>query len=144
MAAARARIMLGFPSLASSFEITSEKTPEYNCIAWAAEDNSRWWCPTGMSYWPPTAPRQETVDAFIAAFGTLGYSPCPDGNLEERVEKVVVYLSNGVPTHMARQLPTGAWTSKLGQSWDIGHSSPEEVSGSAYGLAVQYLSRPRS
>jgi len=144
MSAARAAVQLGFPSLADDFQITSQKTPEYNCIAWAAQDTSQWWWPLGLSYWPQNAPRKETLDAFIAAFGTLGYSPCPNGDLEEGTEKVVVYLSNGVPMHMARQLPGGAWTSKLGKSWDIGHSLPEEVSGQAYGLAVQYLSRPRA
>lgn len=142
MSAARARIQLGFPHLAPDFQITSERTPEYNCIAWAAQDTSQWWWPAELSYWPAQAPRQETLDAFAVAFGTLGYSLCSDGNLEEGVEKVVIFCVGGLPAHMARQLPTGAWTSKLGQSWDIGHSAPHELSGSAYGLAVQYLSRP--
>jgi len=77
----------------------------------------------------------------VAAFATLGYAPCADGNLEEGVEKVVIYLRQGVPTHMARQLASGAWTSKLGDAWDIGHLLPTEVGGRIYGDAVQYLSR---
>ena len=144
MSAARARIQLGFPHLAHDFQITSERTPAYNCIAWAAQDTLQWWWPAELSYWPAQAPRQETLDAFVEAFGTLGYSPCSDGKLEEGVEKVVIFCVGGVPSHMARQLPTGAWTSKLGKSWDIGHSSPGELNGRAYGAAVQYLSRQAS
>ena len=33
-----------FPNLLTTgYEITSPDTIDYNCIAWAAEDNERWW-----------------------------------------------------------------------------------------------------
>jgi hypothetical protein len=58
----------------------------------------------------------ETVDSFILAFGILGYSPCDDGTLEEGFEKVAIYVDESeTPTHMAKQLPSGMWTSKCGQ-----------------------------
>ena len=137
----RSEIKAGFPGLAATFQVTSEETRDYNCIGWAAGDTSRWWWPLYPSYWPSEAAHEATLEAFVAAFATLGYAPCADGNLEEGVEKVVIYLRQGVPSHMARQLASGAWTSKLGDAWDIGHLLPTEVGGRIYGDAVQYLSR---
>ena len=80
--------------------------------------------------------------AYIAAFHTLGYEPCADGSLEEDFEKVAIYESpSGYVVHMARQLPTGRWTSKIGQLEDIEHASPAELEGREYGAVVQYMQR---
>ena len=140
----RAKIQLGFPNLAATYQVTSDATPKYNCIAWAAGDDSRWWWPSTTYYWPTNIPRIETLDAFVAAFATLGYTPCADGTHEDDREKVVIFIEKGLPTHMARQMRSGAWTSKLGKSWDIGHITPAEVGGLLYGKVIQYLSRPRA
>lgn len=45
---------------------------------------------------------------------------------------------------MARQLPTGRWTSKLGGSEDIEHASPTELEGDMYGTVVLYMRKPIS
>jgi len=140
----RSEIQAGFPNLAVTFRVTSEDTRDYNCIAWAAGDTSRWWWPLYPHFWPLNAPRAVTLGAFVVAFAGIGYAPCPDGSLEDNKEKVVIYLRQGQPTHMARQLPSGAWTSKLGEYWDIGHFQPSEVGGDIYGDAVKYLWRPRT
>src|SRR5207302_11396748 len=63
----------------SSSRVTSPATRAYNRIAWAAGDMTRWWWPDPDSddeagFWPPTVPRAETLDAFVAAFATLGYA----------------------------------------------------------------------
>ena len=141
----RAKIIGAFPRLKRiAFTITSPETSEYNCIAWAAGDTRRVWWPHQSPYvfWPPAAPRKLELDAFMAAFGTLGYSPCADGTLEAGVEKVALFINqNGEPTHAARQLTTGTWTSKLGQWEDIGHSVYGLEAGD-YGNVAQYLSRP--
>src|SRR5271163_1349100 len=86
--------------------VTSAFKRGYNCIAWAAGDASRWWWPIrlpGVNYWPKGVPREATIDAFIAAFATLGYVPCVDGSLEAGIEKVVIFAQSvrGVylPTH---------------------------------------------
>ncbi len=131
-----------FPNLSESFAVTSERTFAYNCIAWAAGDTTRWWWPTGLSYWPVGAAREETVEAFVAAFRTLGYATCATGELEAGLEKVALFADGSVLTHMARQLPNGSWTSKLGKSWDIAHMEPEEVGGKIYGAPILFLARP--
>jgi hypothetical protein len=135
-----------FPDLArTGYRITSSPDPVYNCIAWAANRTDEWWWPDpgGYDYWPGGVPRQETLDAFIKAFETLGFVVCPDANLEAGWEKVALYALNGIPTHAARQLPGGRWTSKLGPEDDVEHEL-DGLIGPLYGVVVQLLRRPQS
>lgn len=82
---------------------------------------------------------ENSLGAFMEAFGTLGYEPCANGTLEDDCEKIAIYqLPQGVQ-HAARQLSTGRWTSKLGRLQDIEHSSPAELEGSEYGTVAQYM-----
>lgn len=144
LATARSVLRMGFPKLGETFQITSHKTLQYNCIAWAAQDQARWWWPHESGFWPLGAPREQTVAAFVAAFSTLGYAACKNGLLDPDIEKVAIYARGDVPTHMARQLPSGAWTSKMGPSWDIVHLSLDVLEGLSYGTVVQFLNRPRA
>jgi hypothetical protein len=136
-----------FPKLrGSEYSITSPATPEYNCIAWAAGDTEAWWWPDSQNiyYWPPDVPRSETLAAFLRAYEILGYSRCHDANTEEGFEKVALYIGpNGKPTHAARQLPSGSWTSKLGQLEDIEHRSLESLINSPYGSIAVILKRSK-
>ena len=136
-----------FPNLTSSnSRKTSDATWDYNCIAWAAGDTSQPWWPDagGDGYWPEGVPREETVDAFIAAYQSIGYTSCANGDCEDGVEKIAIYANaNGRPTHAARQLPNGKWTSKLGQLQDIEHESLTDLADSDYGIAIRFLERPR-
>jgi hypothetical protein len=137
-----------FPDLnEQNHEVTSPSTNEYNCIAWAAGDQEAWWWPdspdVGYSYWPPNVPRTATVLAFLLAYSTLGYARCEDGSLEQGFEKIALYVGvDEIPTHAARQLPDGRWTSKLGGFEDITHTSVECLHGDSYGRVSVYLKRP--
>lgn len=104
--------------------MTSPSDRRYNCIAWTAADETRWWWPDpdNVAYWPEKVPREETIEAFVDAYRTLGYSPCADGEHELGHEKVALYALQRVPTHAARQLADGRWSGKLGRSVDIAHS----------------------
>ena len=64
-----------------------------------------------------------------------------DAAIEPEVEKVALYARAGEPTHAARQLSSGRWTSKLGPEEDLEHSL-EGLAGPAYGVVVQILKRP--
>jgi hypothetical protein len=142
----RADLARIFPRLESDpYEVTSPEDIKYNCVAWAAgpaEVRRKWWpAPSPFYYWP-VEPREETIGGFIKAFGQLGYVVCATGELESGYEKLAIYGDEtGAPTHMARQLPTGHWTSKLGELEDIEHLTLEQLSGSDYGQAVQFLKR---
>ena len=128
--------------------VTSPAARRYNCIAWAAGEDFRWWWPDPMQtcYWPDV-PRAATMQSFEAAYQTLGYVRCGDGAFEKEIEKIVLFGGDSVgeviPTHAARQLGSGKWSSKLGPFEDVSHDFPEDVSGPAYGKVVLFMSRPR-
>lgn len=162
-----------FPRLAAAgYFKTSESTGifgtpgTYNCIAWAANDTRVWWWPDPNAYWPPWIKRREsTVACFVRTFRWLGYRVCQDSTLESGYEKVVLYaihqsrtaqlppeqwqgMSDWMPTHMARQLSDGTWTSKCGGSEDISHftldaleSYGPQVIREEYGCPVVYMRR---
>lgn len=135
-----------FPNLQSStYSVESKQTAEYNCIAWAAGENHRWWGParSPFAYWPSELPPIATLDNFVRAFQTLGYEPTNSEGLESEYEKVAIYIDdNGVPTHMSRQRSSGIWTSKLGEAEDIDHETPYALEGAIYGRVAQILKRP--
>lgn len=136
-------VRAAFPNLAlGNYRITSAPSWDYNCIAWALGITDAWWWPTPGRFWPPGVEREETVPAFLSAFGTRGFSPCSPSALESGLEKIALYAIGGVPTHAARQVGNGWWTSKLGPSFDIEHASVEALAGGAYGHPVAFLSRP--
>jgi len=134
----------------STCRITSPDTPIYNCIAWAAKNNSRWWWPDplGIGYWP-LAERTATVDCFVKLFESLGYSICLNASREEGIEKVAIFGHKApdrqaTPTHAALQLSNGEWTSKLGPFEDVVHPDLYAVDGPVYGRPLVFMSRPRS
>jgi len=132
---------------AGDYQITSPSTPDYNCVAWGAEEDDRWWDPTDPEkYWPDGVPRELTLSAFIQAYQTLGYLPCDSLELEPGFQKIAIYTkppgeADGQPTHVTRQLPNGRWTSKLGNLEDIEHEL-DALRGFYYGAVAQILKRP--
>jgi hypothetical protein len=135
-----------FPGLANGdYRITSPFDSDYNCIAWVAGDTQHWWWPgpdLESEYWPDGVAREVTVDAFRAAFVALGYAPCANENLEAGFEKVALFADlQRKPTHAARQLSNGRWTSKLGKREDLEHAL-RDLAGAIYGSVALILKRP--
>ena len=100
----RAKIQAEFPRLkTAAFFLTSPPSPDYNCIAWAADDTDRWWWPVHgphrVAYWPPNVDRREDVAAFVAAFATIRYEPCANGTPERGFEKVALFAVPGALDH---------------------------------------------
>ncbi len=121
--------------------ITGSATDTYNCIAWAANDTSKIWWPVGGAYWPAGVPAEETISAFTAMFGTLGYVVGADEALEPGSEKVALFANAyDVPTHAARQLASGLWTSKIGELEVIEHEL-RALEGKEFGAVVVVLTR---
>jgi hypothetical protein len=132
-----------FPNLqAEGFSETSPATGDYNCIAWAAGSTASWWWPDPLNVasWPFGVPREVTLGAFCLVFSLLDYEPCASGEHEAGFEKVAFYTLNGKPTHAARQLPDGLWTSKLGKSIDITHTL-RGLEGDFYGEVSCFMKR---
>ena len=135
-----------FPGLrGKEYRVASPRDQAYNCIAWAVGDTSRWWWPGDplRTFWPEGVSRVETVEAFLAAFATRGYAVCEGDAAEPRVEKMALFAVAGRPSHAARQLSDGSWTSKLGRMEDIIHTL-RDLEGTIYGSVVQLLKRPRN
>ena len=143
-----------FPGLTRDlYAVTSEESCDYNCVAHAAGDSTRWWWPDPyhVYYWPDAVAGEQNVPAFAGMFGLLGYVGCPDGSREPGFEKVAIYCypqAAEMPSHAAIQLDSGRWSSKLGSAEDIEHVTVKCLEGdppayaSGYGKAVKFLRRP--
>jgi len=134
---------VAFPNLVKTgYKITGPQDPTYNCIAWAANETDRWWWPNPLYYWPSGIPRVESLEAFVRAFGTIGFRVCKDAVLESGFEKTAIYAdAKGIPTHAARQLPNDKWTSKLGGLEDIEHTETSGLEESEYGAVAVMMRR---
>ncbi len=135
-----------FPGLdRAGYVVTSPADVVYNCFAWAAERTGEWWWPEAgpsRGFWPAGAPQEMTVAAFQAAFATLGYAECATEELEQGFTKVALFAdSSGTVHHAARQLPSGRWTSKIGELQDIEHAL-RDLEGDEYGSVILLMSRP--
>lgn len=129
-----------FPLLDVNIEPSSRASRVYNCIAYALDfENCCWW-PHKDAYWPPGCPDEATIESFECAFATQGYEPCCDGNLQEGYEKIALYADTKGPTHAAKQLSDGRWSSKCGQNVDIEHKL-NELEGPCYGRIVMFFHR---
>ena len=146
-----------FPNLNDgNHTVTSPEDVSYNCIAWAADDNTCWWDPARVSrtaplggyYWPRGIALESTLTSYRRAFERLGYRVCDSRELEAGWERVALFADNADgPTHAARQTHDGKWTSKLGQGPDIEHDEMAGVAGDLYGnvaiiLRRKVMSRP--
>ena len=130
-----------FPNLVvGEFTVTSSETDVYNCIAYAAGDTTRKWWPRVRYFWPAKARFEESLPAFIEAFVFLGFEPCDAADLETGFEKVAIFCKDDAPTHAAKQLPSGRWSSKLGDWEDIEHTL-HAVECPVYGEVKQILRR---
>jgi hypothetical protein len=93
-----------------------------------------------MYDWPPGILNEQSVDAFVELFVSLGYEVCADGSVEAGKEKVAIYALGDVPTHAAILRPDGRWSSKWGTKGpDIWHATEGVLAGPAYGEVVQYM-----
>ena len=140
----RPELELKWPNLSDTdYSVSSLKSQEYNCFAYAAGETDRWWqaTPGDRFYWLDGVPQEETLEAYIQAYQTLGYEVCNSDELEAGVEKIALYVdSENQPTHAARQLTNGKWVSKLGWLEDIKHEL-DGLRGDRYGVVGQILKR---
>lgn len=93
-------------------------------------------------FWPPGAV-EDTLEGWADAYRVLAYKSCNDASLEKGFEKIAIYVEDGSPQHVARQLEYGTWTSKLGNDEDISHHTLEALEGEFYGKVVALMKRQR-
>jgi hypothetical protein len=127
---------------------TSERTPDYNCIAYVAGDFQKPWWPVPYQapyFWPiDNVEEDESIKEFIEAFSFLGYECCSDSDFEPDFQKIVIFIDEeGFPSHMAKQLPNGYWSSKCGDLEDIEHDLNSLIGGASmgYGQVAQFMKK---
>lgn len=136
-----------FPNLrGTDWRKSSEIDDGYNCIAFAVHDTRQYWDPNIIGlrgyYWPPGVPRDDNMASWIKVFEIHAFRVCEHGELEPGLEKIAIYADeNQVPTHVARQLNDGTWTSKLGPYEDIEHRSLRALESYAYGNVAVFMKR---
>jgi len=65
-------------------------------------------------------------------------------DLKPGIEKVAIYVTDdGSPEHVARQLESGDWTSKIGSREDIRHADLDALRCADYGRPQVVLKRKR-
>ena len=124
--------------------LTSPPTARYNCIAWAADQTDVWWWPSSFPqpgcYWPPNAPRNNSLTSFLSAYGTLGYVPIGAGDIDNYQRVIAITGQDGKVLHAMKRLPDGRWSSKLGKSFDIVHGL-NELDGNTYGTVIGFMGK---
>ena len=130
-----------FPKLVTTeYTIKSAIDSNYNCVAWALGDKLRWWEPYGLIipapfppyYWPPDFPQNLQPQTFVALFMSHGFEVTDDPTYEDDFDKLAIYVRDNKFQHVARQLPNGRWTSKIGGKEDIEHDLSDLESDGPY------------
>ena len=135
----------GFPnSTENNSRLTSVITDAYNCLAHALFNDSRWiWPDTkGKGAWPPDMKREETLECVTEFLMRIGFQPCGDHLLDDGWLKIAIYTSFEIPTHFARQTPSGKWSSKMGDKIDIEHDDLWVLGKASYGNPTHFMKIP--
>jgi hypothetical protein len=133
------KLELEIPALrgGNGYRDTSEETIDYNCLSWALGINWTRYDPTPRCagyYWFPGVPRKWDEPTIKKVFENHNYRVATNYELEPGYEKVVFYRNEaGIPTHFARQLQNGKWTSKIGNLNDIEHDNLDLIAVPRYG-----------
>lgn len=125
-------LYLQFPRLRESdHKVTSTDTDSYNCVGWVHNDVEHYWDPD--HHWPQAVDAsddsEDDLASYLDLFKWMGFEPCEDGSLEDGYLKIAVYSVEHAAlgqakrefTHVARQLPSGRWSSKGGVLQDFRH-----------------------
>jgi hypothetical protein len=108
----------------SDHRVTSQPTDKYNCVGWIDRELDRWWEPGVI--WPRGVPEPDDADdndlpAYVAFFEHRGFRRCDDSTLEDGFLKIALYVRDNTFAHVAKQLPSGGWSSKIGDGHDVRH-----------------------
>lgn len=127
-----------FIYLGKSFDVLGPANRKYDSFAWGLNVLDAW-------VWPGTS-----VEDFDRLAADLGYRRQKglDYTLSKNMDKLVLYGkkradSTVEPSHLARQLADGSWSSKLGALPLIRHATPEDLSGSTCGVPIAVYTRAR-
>ena len=134
----------------SGYVITSDQADRPNCIGWVLYSDL-YFDPVAVGgwlagyYWPPGIRDDYNVETLLELFALFAFEECDNSDLEDGVEKIAIYTgADGEASHVARQLPSGEWTSKLNKLEDIRHRTLDEIlSPPEYAAVATFVRRQR-
>ena len=141
-----AEIEFDFPRLVGMpYELASDASLLYNCIAFAFGDEHNNWDPQegcGFS-WPPGFKREATIEVITNMVQLHGYRTRHE-NLSNPPTRdaIAIYAHDaGLVTHLAKWQSPGIWKSKLGEGRDINHHSLDWLESDLYGRPASIWKR---
>jgi hypothetical protein len=134
------------PNAVGHYERKSDPTTDYNCLAWAVENNQKWFNPERFCagyYWPKGVERHWSMKTVIHVLSEYGFDEEVElATFEDGIVKVAIYADvDEYPTHFARQLANGKWTSKAGELIDFEHDSLECLHCDDYGKVTKIVQK---
>lgn len=133
----------GFPnSTDNNWRWKSQPTWEYNCLAFSVHREDVWMWPDEREQfsWPVGMPRGDDIATLRAFFQSIGFSVCASTAIEAGFEKIAIYAMGTDPSHVARQIGSGRWKSKMSGGIDIEHDDLTVLADGDYGN-VQLIMR---
>ncbi len=91
--------------------------------------------------WPIGMGRGDTLQTLRSFFESIGFAECASDAPEPGIEKIAIYGNGQIPEHVARQLGSGKWTSKMSGGIDIEHMNLNVLEGGQYGNVLLTMSR---
>lgn len=137
----------GFNNLNSS-QIVGSHNRIYNCIGWAFGDDKRWWWPSYSDFWPEKCLVEDDdgyideLASFNSLFETVDAEKTTNDKPEEGYVKLATYKVHKNITHMARLLPDGKWTSKMGGCAKIVNDNCKDLTDGTYGNIIEIIKIP--
>lgn len=141
----------GFPNMHNFKVLNPTFDLSYNCVGWAVDDTNRWWWPIRYEneYWPfsveNSTPEVKNFDElFIQNAGAVVTNESPSRyiSVEPGFVKLALFTADfNHPTHIARQMDTGKWVSKLGGDELLEHEL-DELEGGYYGTIKKIYKVP--
>lgn len=129
--------------IGDNFSYTSLKRRGFNCVAYALEFENKDWDMLVFAkiYNLDKTQLDHSANGYAKIFSEkFGFEKCDNPNLEEGFKKIALYENNeGDFTHIARQMESGKWTSKMGNYEDIEHYDLIGISGNFYGKPSMYM-----
>lgn len=139
-----------------SSDTTEHKSQKYNCVAFAAGGDTKfWWEGSTFNskpvkkpgrFWPDGIDTDDSIETYVKVFESVGYSVYK-GKIEDCVkfelfcEKIIIY---GYPeqafSHVSYQLYFG-WIAKLGDWEDVKHKTFNALEGEYYGNVMVVMKR---
>jgi hypothetical protein len=132
-----------FPnSFLEPLEISSPETGDYNCLAWALNDNSKWYESEDDYCWFDKIDRDNKLSTIQKIFEQIGFNLTRNSEYQVDIERVALFSTDNIDcSHLARQIGKNVWTSKLGSSYDVNHTL-RAIEDGIYGNPILFLERP--